>query len=53
MNKISQKQINEAAKEHAIDILGAQFKSNPDARKSVQDDFKAGVKWVIKQEKQK
>ena len=53
MNKINQKQINDAAKAHAKDILGEQFKSNPDARKSVETDFKAGIKFLLKFQTQK
>ncbi|MGY0037669.1 hypothetical protein [Pedobacter sp. NJ-S-72] len=52
MNKISQKQINDAASAHAKKVLGEQFKSNPDAKKSIQDDFKAGVKFIVKLQKQ-
>lgn len=53
MNKKSQKQINDAAKAHAQDVLGEQFKSNPDASRAVQADFKAAVKFIIKTQKQK
>lgn len=53
MNKITQKQINDAAKVHAQNVLGEQYKSNPDAARSVQEDFKAGVKFFVKAQKQK
>lgn len=52
MNKISQKQINDATKEHAKDVLGTQFKSNPDAVKAASSDFIAGIKWYNKTLKQ-
>ena len=49
MRKISEKQINEAAKAHAKGELGEnQFKSNPDAVKSITGDFKSGIKWYKK-----
>jgi len=48
MNKISQKQINDAARQHAQKMLGTQqFKTNPSARSVIQDDFKAGVTFLI------
>lgn len=53
MNKISQKQINDAAKSHAQNVLGEQYKCNPDAARSIQQDFKAGVKFIVKTQKQK
>ncbi len=52
MNKISQKQINDAAKVHAQNVLGTSFKSNPDASRAVQEDFKAGAKFIVKTQKQ-
>jgi len=52
MTKISQKQINDAAKSHASEVLGTQSKSNPEASKAIHDDFKAGVKWYLKSIKQ-
>ena len=49
---MSLKQINEAAKIHAINILGEeQFKKNKNAVKSIVDDFKAGVVYILKQQK--
>lgn len=44
MNKISAKQITDAAKEHAKRVLGTQFNSNPDARVAIIEDFKTAVK---------
>lgn len=52
MKKISQKQINDAAKDHAKNVLGPQFKSNPDAVKVTVSDFLSGIKWYTKTLKQ-
>jgi len=49
MKKITQKEINDAAKEHAKDVLGSQFKTNPEEVKSISEDFKAGIKWFKKE----
>jgi len=39
--------IKEAAKEHALEILGEdQSKSNKEAFKAIQEDFIAGAKWM-------
>ena len=39
--------IKEAAKEHALEILGEdQSNSNKEAFKAIQEDFKAGAKWM-------
>lgn len=47
------KTLNEAAKAHALEQLGeVQFKNNKDAVKAITDDFKAGVKWLSKHQKQ-
>ncbi|MGI4873202.1 MAG: hypothetical protein ACRYFX_18735 [Janthinobacterium lividum] len=42
------KEINEAAKQHAKQVLGEeQFATNKDAVKSITSDFKAGAKWAM------
>lgn len=45
--KVTTKQINDAADAHAKKILGEdQFKNNKDAAKSIKEDFKAGATFV-------
>jgi len=40
--------IQDAAEAHAIIELGeSQFKSNKDARKSIQEDFISGANWML------
>lgn len=47
------KTINEAAKAYALEQLGeVQYKNNKDAVRAITDDFKAGVKWLEKHQKQ-
>lgn len=44
--KMTTKEINLAAKDHAKAILGeGQFKNNKDAAEAIAQDFKAGVEW--------
>jgi len=44
------KEITQAAKEHAKDILGEeQARSNKDAAAAIANDFKAGAKWAAGQ----
>ncbi|MHB8209124.1 hypothetical protein [Mucilaginibacter sp.] len=51
--KLSSKQIEAGAKAHALDILGQeQFKTNPEAVRSIKTDFKSAVKWTLKTIKQ-
>lgn len=48
--KLSKKQINEAAKQYAKNVLGEeQFSKNKDAVKAISTDFKEAVNWTIKQ----
>jgi hypothetical protein len=46
--KLSKKQINEAAKQYAKNVLGEeQFSKNKDAVKAIITDFKEAVNWTI------
>jgi hypothetical protein len=48
MKKLNEKALNNAAKSHAISILGeTQFKLNKDAARSIKDDFKAGALFTL------
>jgi hypothetical protein len=49
MKTITNEIMNEASKAHALDQLGEnQFYANPDAVKSITDDYKAGFLVAIK-----
>ena len=43
---MNNKILNKAANDYALKVLGEeQFKKNPDAKKSIKEDFIEGAKW--------